>query len=430
MIQRYSRLEMKEIWTDENKFRKWLQVECAVLKILENKRIIPIRISDKIGKTAKINVKRINKIEVKVKHDVIAFCTSISEQFGKNGRYFHYGLTSSDVVDSAFSLLIVESLSIIKKDLIEINKSIKEKSLKYKNTICIARTHGMHAEPSVFGLKFLSWYSEIKRRIAEIDTIINLISYGKISGAVGVYGILGPEIERKALNLLKLKPETVSTQILPRDRHLSVMQFLANIGNCLERISLEIRHLQRSEVSELEEGFSKGQKGSSAMPHKKNPISSENITGCSRILRGYLMSVSENTALWHERDISHSSVERVCFPDAFILCDYMIHRMNLVIENLNIKNENIKKNLDLTYGVTVSGTILNLLVKRGMKRENAYKIIQTHSLEALNRKVHLNTLLKKDLMLMKYLSKKDLDEIFNFKNRFKNVNQIYLRALK
>lgn len=428
MIKRYSRNEMSQIWTDESKFRHWLMVECSVLKVLEQKKIIPIKIADKILKNAKINTKRIDELELKVKHDVIAFCTSISEQFNKNGRYFHYGLTSSDIVDTAFSLLIVESLNIIKNDLVIFSKTLKKQALKYKNLYCMARTHGIHAEPSVFGLKFLSWYAEVNRKIADIKIITKKISYGKISGAVGVYGLLGPEIENIALKKLGLEPETVSTQILPRDRHADVMQFLSNVGNTIERISLEIRHLQRTEVGEVEESFTKGQKGSSAMPHKKNPIASENLSGCARVMRGYATSVSDNTALWHERDISHSSVERICFPDAFILLDYMIFKMNSVIENIVVKKENVLKNVNLLYGVTISGTILNVLVEKGLQRESAYSLIQSLCLTALNQKVHLKDLLLSNISTQKYFTEKELNNLFSFKNRFKYLDKIYKRA--
>lgn len=428
MINRYSRSEMSQIWSDESKFKHWLKVECAVLKVLEQKKVIPVKISDLILKKAKINIKRIGVIESKVKHDVIAFCTSIAEQFDKKGRYFHYGLTSSDVVDTAFSLLIIESLKIIKKDLFEFKITLKKQALKYKSLYCIARTHGIHAEPSVFGLKFLSWYAEINRKINDLKYVENKIKYGKISGAVGVYGLLGPEIEKLALKRIGLNPEFVSTQILPRDRHLDVMQLLSNIANSIERISLEIRHLQRTEVAEVEESFSKGQKGSSAMPHKKNPIASENLSGCARVMRGYVAAVSENTALWHERDISHSSVERICFPDAFILLDYMIARVNSVINNIVVKKENVTKNLNLLHGVTISGTILNALVEKGMQRESAYKIIQQYSLKSIESKRSLKDYLKSDKIINEYFTQDEIDLFFNLKNRFKNIDKIYKRV--
>ncbi len=430
MIPRYSRSRMQKHWSEEAKFHSWLLVECSVLEILEKNKILPKGISALISRKARIDVQQIAKIEAKVKHDVIAFSTSIAKQFGTKGRFFHYGLTSSDVVDTSFSLLLRDALLLIKTELENTCTILSKLSKRYQNLPAIGRTHGVHAEPSIFGLKFLSWYCEAKRRLSEIDQAIKTISYGKISGAVGVYGILTPLIEKEALQILHLKAEPVSTQIIPRDRHLTVMTGLMNVGNLIDRIAVEFRHLQRTEVGEIEERFSEGQKGSSAMPHKKNPITAENLSGCARILRGYLFSVTENAALWHERDISHSSVERVCFPDAFILLDYMIDRMNGFLSGITVNEKNVTKNLNHTQGVYFSGAVLNKLVEKGMNREQAYALIQAIALRSLKEETSFQVKLTANKQAMKFLSKSEIDSVFNLKNRLKNTEQIYQRVFR
>lgn len=429
MIERYTNPEMKVVWSDKNKFQKWFEVECSVLEEFEKQKLIPSGVTRVIRKKAKIDCERILTIEKETKHDVIAFCTSIAERCGNEGRYFHYGLTSSDVVDTGLSLLIQDSMRIISDRLELLLKTLKSNSIKYKKLTCIGRTHGMHAEPSVFGLKYLSWYAEFKRQKNNFMHANDNIRTGKLSGAVGTYGIITPSIEKNALSRLGLKVEDVSTQIIPRDRHAQLFAVIANIGGSIERVATEIRHLQRTEVNELEEGFSKGQKGSSAMPHKKNPIASENLSGCARLLRGYALSAFENIALWHERDISHSSVERVILPDAFTLLEYMLKRLNDLIENLIIKKEQIEFNLNRSGGVYFSGHLLIQMVEKGLKRESAYKIIQACAHQALEQNKEFKSIVLKNNEVMKRFTIKEINEIMKTNNFLKNIDQIYKRVL-
>jgi len=382
MIDRYSRPEMAKLWNDQNRFQKWLDVELAVLKVLGEKKIVPANAAGKIRAKAKIKVSRILELEETLKHDVIAFTHSISEQVGDVGRFFHYGLTSSDVVDTALSLLLKESLENILAAFGDLDRVLVQQAKRYRSLPCMGRTHGIHAEPTSFGLKFLGWVAEFRRQRVRLERALDGISVGKLSGAVGAYGALTPEIEIKALGILGLRAESVATQVLPRDRHAEVFCTLAEIGASIERVSVELRHLQRTEVRELEEEFSAGQKGSSAMPHKKNPISAENLTGCARLLRGYAVSALENVALWHERDISHSSVERVIAPDATILTHYMIVRLTGVLRKVHVRKENVLRNLDQTHGIYFSGHVLLKLVEKGLSRENAYAIVQKRAHEA------------------------------------------------
>ena len=425
MIERYNPAEQKKIWSEEEKFKRWLLVELSVLKVLEKNKIVPKNTEKKIRLKAKKKTDRILELEKILKHDVLSFTTSIAEQVGEPARFFHFGLTSSDVVDTAFSLALVESAQLILKELEKLLIELKKLSIKYKYLPTIGRTHGVHAEPTSFGLKNIDFYKEIKRHQTRFRTVIEEIRYGKLSGAVGVYGILPPKIEKEALKNLNLKVETVSTQILPRDRHARFFSAIAEIGNSIERIALEIRHLQRTEVRELEESFGVGQKGSSAMPHKKNPIASENLTGCARILRGYALSAFENVALWHERDISHSSVERIIAPDATALLHYMIERMTGVLKDLKVNSKKIEANLELTHGMSASGKILLALIEKGLSREDAYSIVQGAALTAWEKNSSFLDELKQR---QEYLSKKDLGKWTVTRTSLKYVNEIYKRA--
>ncbi|MEW6056305.1 MAG: adenylosuccinate lyase [Bdellovibrionota bacterium] len=429
MIERYTRPAMSILWSDKNRFQTWLNVELAVLEVLGQQRIVPRNTARDIRAKAKINVTRIAELERSLRHDVIAFTTSISEQVGPVGRYFHYGLTSSDVVDTALSLLMRQALEQIGEGLERLDISLVRLSKKYRSTASIGRTHGVHAEPTSFGLKFLGWVSEFRRQKMRLDDAIGTLGYGKLSGAVGCYGVLSPEVELKALKRLELMPETVATQVIPRDRHAHVFSILAGIGSSIERVAVELRHLQRTEVREVEEGFGKEQKGSSAMPHKKNPISAENLTGCARLLRAYASAALENVALWHERDISHSSVERVIAPDATILLDYMIHRLIDLLGGIKVLKDNVQKNLDLSQGVYFSGHVLLKLVEKGISREDGYRIVQKAAHSAWDNKRWFGDELLKDQLVKEKFSQRELSNILNVKNYLKHVDTLYGRVL-
>ncbi|MBI3556359.1 MAG: adenylosuccinate lyase [Deltaproteobacteria bacterium] len=429
MILRYTRPEMGALWADESRFQQWLNVELAVLEVLGGEGVVPTDAAAQIRRKAKIDVKRILELEDTLRHDVIAFTTSIAEQVGGVGRYFHYGLTSSDIVDTALSLLLKRALENVALNFDRLETVLAKQALRYRQLPGIGRTHGVHAEPTSFGLKFLGWLAEFRRQRIRLNQAIEQASYGKLSGAVGSYGALSPEVERKALAKLGLKPEAVATQVLPRDRHAEIFSVLAGIGGSIERVSVELRHLQRTEVNEIQEQFGKGQKGSSAMPHKKNPISAENLTGCARLLRGYAVAALENVALWHERDISHSSVERVIAPDATILVDYMLHRLAGILEGLNVLDSNVALNLDRTKGIYFSGHVLLKLVESGMSREEAYRIVQkcAHSAWAEGR--WFGDELMGEKVIREKFTREQLGRILNVKNYLKHVDTIYGRVL-
>ena len=429
MIARYTRPEMGALWEDESRFGQWLNVELAVLEVLGSQGVVPGNAAAQIRKKAKINVKRINELELTLRHDVISFTTSISEQVGPVGRYFHYGLTSSDVVDTALSLLLKRALEIIDADLERLDTVLVKRALQYRALPCIGRTHGVHAEPTSFGLKFLGWVAEFRRQRVRLNHAIEQASVGKLSGAVGSYGALSPDVERKALAQLGLRPEDVATQVLPRDRHAEIFCVLAEIGASVERVSVELRHLQRTEVHEIVEEFGRGQKGSSAMPHKKNPISAENLTGCARLLRGYAVAALENVALWHERDISHSSVERVIAPDATILVDYMLHRLAGLVDGLNVLEANVAANLDRTKGIYFSGHVLLRMVSAGMSREDAYRIVQKCAHAAWDEKRWFGDVLMEETAIREIFTRPELDRILNVKNYLQHVDTIYGRVL-
>ncbi|RME14679.1 MAG: adenylosuccinate lyase [Bdellovibrio sp.] len=429
MVERYTRPEMGRIWSEQNKFETMKQVEVVVAQVQAEKGLIPQSAARNIARKAKFQISRIKKIEEKTKHDVIAFVSNLAENVGKDGRFIHFGLTSSDVLDTALALQIKQAGKIIKDDFKVLKRVLREKIRTHEKTVCVGRTHGIHAEPMSFGLKMAGFYEELKRNEKRFLEAWSEACVGKLSGAVGTYSALDESIEKKVCQKLGLKREDIATQVIPRDRHAYLMIALSMIGSGLERLAVELRHLQRTEVYEVVEGFSKGQKGSSAMPHKKNPISAENITGCARLLRAYAQAAQENIVLWHERDISHSSVERVIFPDAFILCDYAMNRMASLIKNLVVDKERMLKNFQFSQGQLFSSHLLLALVKKGLSREEAYKLVQrlSHSLEEGD---DLLTAALRDKMVSKHLKESELRNIFSGKAHQKSISKIIQRSLK
>lgn len=428
MISRYSRKEMSAIWTDENKFRIWLEIEIHASEAQSKLGLIPEKSLRNIKRKAKFNTDRILKIEEEVKHDVIAFLTNVGEYVGMDSRFIHLGMTSSDVIDTALSVQMKQAGEIILKDLIEVNKVLYKKAKQYKYLTMIGRTHGVHAEPITLGLKFALWYDEMNRNIERWKRAIEVISVGQISGAVGTYEHISPEVEKYVCKKLGLKTTNISTQILQRDRHAEYMSTLAIIASSIEKFTTEIRHLQKTETLELEEFFSSGQKGSSAMPHKKNPIVSERLSGMARVMRGNAVAAFENIALWHERDISHSSVERIIIPDSTILMDYALNEFLKLVNNIVVNRDNINKNLELTAGLVFSQTVLLKLIEKKMKREQAYKIVQAVAMKCWKEKISFLKLLKEDKEVMKYLTENELKEIFNYDKSRKNVDFIFKRV--
>ena len=430
MIDRYSRKEIKNIWEDKNKYSIWLEIELAAAEAMEKLKIIPKGVSKKIRSKAKINVKRILQIEEKVKHDVIAFLTSISEKAGKETRHLHKGMTSSDVLDTCFNLQLKQSGKILLDDIDILLNSIKRQALKHKFTLCIGRSHGIHAEPITFGLKMLTFYQEFLRNKKRLESAIKEISTCAISGAVGTFANINPKVESYVAKKLKLNIEPVSTQIIPRDRHAQFFSTLGVIASSIERCATEIRHLQRTEVLELEEHFGKKQKGSSAMPHKKNPILSENLTGLARLIRSSVIPALENVALWHERDISHSAVERNIGPDSTIALDFALIRLSNVIKNLNIFPKKMQKNLNITNGVFFSQRVLLELTNVGFTREEAYKIVQKNAINSWKN----NSSFFKNVILDKKITNKipvnKIKKLFDFSYHTKKIDIIFRRCLK
>ncbi len=426
MIDRYSTKKMKDIWNDENKFLSYLKVELASLKAFVNEGIIPEKDYLKIKENAKIDLKRLYEIEEETKHDVIAFTRMISESLGEERKWFHYGLTSTDVVDTAYSIQLKEANKIIKEDLNSLLESIRKKAMYYKDLPTIGRTHGVHAEITSFGLKWALYYDELKRHIERFELSSKDVESGKMSGAVGNYTIIKPEIQDYVCKELGITSSKISTQVLTRDLHANYIFVISLIGTLLEKIALEIRHLQRTEVREVQEGFGKGQKGSSAMPHKKNPIASENITGISRVLRGYVVPALEDITLWHERDISHSSVERIIIPDATNLMDYSLNRMTRVIDNLVVNEDRIINNIWLTNGLVFSQRVLTELINKGMSREKAYDLVQKISMETWETNKQFKDLLKENKEVI--LSVEELEQCFDLKFYLKEVDTIYKRV--
>jgi adenylosuccinate lyase len=430
MIDRYSRKELRNIWADENKYKIWLDIELAAAEAMEKLNIIPKGVTKKVKSKAKINVARILKIEETVKHDVIAFLTSITEKAGKEARFLHKGMTSSDVLDTCFNLQLKQSGKILLNDIKNLLVSIRRQAIKHKKTLCIGRSHGIHAEPITFGLKMLTFYQEFLRNKKRLEDSINEISTCAISGAVGTFANIDPRIENYVARKLKLRVEPISTQIVPRDRHAQFFSTLGIIASSIERLATEIRHLQRTEVLEVEEFFGKKQKGSSAMPHKKNPILSENLTGLARMVRSAVIPALENVALWHERDISHSAVERNIGPDATTTLDFALTRLNGVIKNLNIYPKNMLRNLNLTNGLFFSQRVLIELTSVGFTREQAYTLVQKHAMQSWNNGSSFYKNIANDPKINKKLPVNKLKKLFDFNYHTKRINIIFNRSLK
>jgi len=428
MIPRYTRPEMARIWTEERKFETWLQIELAVCEALSELGEIPPEAVKEIQIKATFNVNRVNDLEKVTKHDVIAFLTNIGESIGPLSRYLHYGLTSSDILDTSLALLLKEASDLILQDIQRLLAVLKEKAFKYKDTLMIGRSHGIHAEPITFGLKMALWYDEMKRNLLRMERAREAISVGKISGAVGTFAHVPPSVEETVCKRLGLKPAPISTQIVQRDHHAEFFTTLAIIASSIEKFSVELRHLQRTEVLEAEEFFSKGQKGSSAMPHKRNPISAENLSGLARLIRSYSIAALENIPLWHERDISHSSVERVIGPDATILTDYMLNRFTSLIENLIVYPENMKTNLEKMGGLIHSEAILLLLTKKGLSREEAYGVVQRNAMQVWEKGADFKTLLSQDETIKRLLTLEELDHTLDVRGHLKHVEDIFQRV--
>ena len=430
MIERYSRPLMRKIWTDENKFNAFLKVEILACRAWSEIGHIPSSDVDKIEANASFDLNRIYEIEAQTKHDVVAFTRAVSETLGDEKKWVHYGLTSTDVVDTANGYLLKQANDIIYQDIISFMEVLKSQALRYKKTPCIGRTHGIHADITSFGLKFVLWYEEMKRNLERFQNARLEVEAGKMSGAVGNFANIPPFIQNYVCEKLGIQSANISTQVLQRDRHAYYVATLATIASSLEQMALEIRHLQRTEVHEAEEAFSKGQKGSSAMPHKRNPISSENICGCSRVMRGYMHTAYENIALWHERDISHSSAERIILPDATMLLDYMLTRFKGIVENLVVYPEVMLENIYKTNGVIFAQRVMNALIDKGLSREEAYDLVQPIAMEAYNEKKDYQTLLESNEQVMKHLTAAKLKECFTLEYYFNNLEYIYNRCLK
>ena len=430
MIDRYSRKELTNIWSEENKYKIWLEVEIAAAEAMERLGQIPKGISSVVKKKTKINVKRIHQIESKVKHDVIAFLTSVTEKVGISARYLHQGMTSSDVLDTSLNIQLVQSGKILLKDIELILKILKKQAKKYKYTPCIGRSHGIHAEPITFGLKLASFYEEFKRNRRRLVDAIDEISTCAISGAVGTFANINPNVEKHVAKKLGLKVEPISTQVIPRDRHAFYFSVLGIIAGSVEKIAIEIRHLQRTEVYELQEFFSKNQKGSSAMPHKKNPVLSENLTGLARMVRSAVIPALENIALWHERDISHSSVERNIGPDANITLDFALVRLANILDKMIVYPKKMLENLNLTKGLIFSQEVMLELTKSGLSREQSYKIVQLCAKKCFAENLDLFNVISKDKFIITKISLKKLKSIFNYTSHFKHVNLIFRRVFR
>jgi len=419
---------MGKIWSQQNRYQKWLDVELAVCEVQAERGVIPPDDWKTIKTKAGFDSQRIDEIEAIVKHDVIAFLTSVSEKVGPASRYIHLGMTSSDILDTATSLQLKEAGKLLIKDLKELREVLGRRAIEFKDTVCIGRSHGVHAEPTTFGLKLALWYDESGRNIHRLEEAVETISVGKISGAVGTFAHLDPEVEERVCEKLGLKPAPVSTQVVQRDRHAFYLTTLAVIAASLEKIAVEIRHLQRTEVLEAEEFFSKGQKGSSAMPHKRNPITCERIAGLARVVRSNAMASLENVALWHERDISHSSVERVILPDSTILLDYMLRKTKDLIDKLLVYPEKMKANLDLTNGLIFSQSLMLALVRKGLTREEAYKVVQNKAMECWKTKHYFKDAIANDREIGKILSRKEIEDCFDLGVHLRNVDQIFQRV--
>jgi adenylosuccinate lyase len=435
LIDRYTRPEMGRIWTEENKYRCWLRVESAASTVLAEDGVIPTSAAEAFANKATVSAARVAEIEAEVRHDVIAFTTAVAESLKAQGldaesRWLHYGLTSNDIVDTAQALQIAEASALIREGILALSEVLKRRALEFKHTPIIGRTHGIHAEPTTFGLKLLNWYAEMQRNLARFGAAAEDMRVGKLSGAVGTFGHLKPEHEDRICARLGLKPAPIATQVIQRDRHAAYIATLAIIGGTLDKIAVEIRHLQRTEVREAQEYFSEKQKGSSAMPHKKNPITSEQISGLARVLRGNAQAAFENIALWHERDISHSSVERVIFPDSTILIDYLLAKAADLIDRLIVYPERMKKNLESSSGLIFSGQLLLDLAEAGMLREDAYRLVQSHAMRAWKEDLRFREEVSRDPEITKLLTPEKLARTFDYERQLGNVDAIFKRVLE
>lgn len=430
MIERYTLPGMKQVWEPENKFNKWLSIEILACEAMAELGKIPEKAVKVIKEKASFDIERINRIEIEVKHDVIAFLTAVSENVGEDSKYIHMGLTSSDIIDTGLALQLIDAANIILDDLNRLKDVLKDKAYQYKDTVMIGRSHGIHAEPITFGLKLALWYEDIKRGITRMERARDAIGCGKLSGAVGTFANIDPFVEEYVCNKLGIKPDPVSTQIVQRDRHAEFMSALALIAGTVEKHAVEIRHLQRTEVLEAEEPFTSGQKGSSAMPHKRNPVGCENISGLSRLIRSNCVAAMENIALWHERDISHSSVERVIMPDSTILADYILNRFIDIIENLVVYPDNMIKNLNLTGGLIYSQRVLLELVNKGLDRDRAYRLVQRNAMETWKTGEDFQKLLMKDSEVKKILSDEDIRACFDLGYHLKHIDYIFKRVFE
>ncbi|WP_056938383.1 adenylosuccinate lyase [Ligilactobacillus hayakitensis] len=428
MLSRYTRPEMAELWNDQKKYETWLEVEIAADEAWSKLGHIPAEDIQKLKANASFDIKRIEEIEAVTHHDVIAFTRAVSESLGEERKWVHYGLTSTDVVDTAYGYQLKQVNDVIRKDLQNFNDILAKKAKEHKYTVMMGRTHGVHAEPTTFGLKIARWYSEMKRNIERFEHAAKGVEAGKISGAVGTFANIDPFVEEYVCKKLGIRPQEISSQVLPRDLHAEYLSALALIATSLENFATEIRGLQKTETREVEEFFAKGQKGSSAMPHKRNPIGSENITGLARVIRGHMLTAYEDVSLWHERDISHSSAERIILPDTTILINYMLNRLGRIIKNLTVFPENMKKNMEKTFGLIYSGRVLLKLIDTGMSREEAYDLVQPKTAQSWDEQIPFRPLLEADERITSRLTKEDLDDAFDYNWHLKHVDYIFKRV--
>lgn len=428
MLSRYTRPEMAELWNDQKKYETWLEVEIAADEAWSKLGHIPEEDVKKLKENAKFDINRIEEIEAVTHHDVIAFTRAVSESLGEEKKWVHYGLTSTDVVDTAYGYQLKQVNDVIRQDLQNFKDIIAKKAKEHKYTVMMGRTHGVHAEPTTFGLKLARWYSEMKRNIERFEHAAKGVEAGKISGAVGTFANIDPFVEEYVCNKLGIRPQEISSQVLPRDLHAEYLSALALIATSLENFATEIRGLQKTETREVEEFFAKGQKGSSAMPHKRNPIGSENITGLARVIRGHMLTAFEDVSLWHERDISHSSAERIILPDTTILINYMLNRLGRIIKNLTVFPENMKKNMEKTFGLIYSGRVLLKLIDTGMSREEAYDLVQPKTAQSWDEQIAFRPLLESDERITSRLTKADLDDAFDYNWHLKHVDDIFKRV--
>jgi len=430
MISRYNRPKIEQVWSNENKFKIWTEIECLIAEQLSNLGAIPKDAAVDIRNNAKFNVDEISEIEKETKHDVIAYIENVSNYIGENSKYFHHGVTSSDIIDTSFSIQLKQSSAIITVQLKKLIADLKKKSNDHKNTIMIGRSHGIHAEPTTFGLKMASFYFEFKRNLKRLESAIKDVSICSISGPVGTFDSIDPSVEQYVAKKFNLRTEDISTQVIPRDRHAHFFSTLGIIASSIERLATEIRHLQRTEVLEVEEFFEKGQKGSSAMPHKRNPILSENLTGIARYIRSAVIPSMENVVLWHERDISHSSVERILSPDITIATDFALARLTHIIKNLIVYPNNMLKNIHQLGGVHKSQNILLALIQKGLSRQNAYKIVQSSAMKSRKSKEKFDDIIRLNDEITKYLTKEELNNFLSDEKEIKNIDWIYKNKLK